>query len=174
MSKEEGPAAEPPGIFRPEALEHRARQRGPGDVIRVAPRWVGIAFYLLVGLFVVALVVGLSIEIDRYARGQTASDARGRVVVLVPAALAPEVAPGSRVEIGDDRAEVISVGERILYPPEIRETYGLEVLAPSIAVVTSAQAASAPSGTARVLIEREPALIALVPGLAALFGDDGG
>lgn len=174
MSKERGPVAEPPGIFRPEALEHRARQRGPGDVIRVAPRWVGLAFYLLIGLFVVAVVAGLAIEIDRYARGLTASDARGRVVILVPAALAPDVAPGSRVEIGDDRAGVTSVGERILYPPEIRETYGLEVLAPSIAVVTSAQASSPPAGSARVLIEREPALIALVPGLAALLGEDGG
>lgn len=64
MSTEQRPEGEPSGIFRPEALEHRARQRGPGDVVRVAPRWVGVAFYLLIGLFVVAVIAGLTIEID--------------------------------------------------------------------------------------------------------------
>ena len=62
----------PEGLFRPEALEHRARRRGPGDVIRVAPRWTTAAFLVLLALFLVALGAGLTIEIDRYASGPTA------------------------------------------------------------------------------------------------------
>jgi hypothetical protein len=161
-------------LFRPEALEHRERQRGPGDILRVAPGWVGTAFYILVGLFLVALVAGLTLDVERSARGPMALDSRGRVVVLLPAALAPEVAAGSRVEIAGSEADVVAAGEEVLYPPDVREIYGLDVAAPSIAVITSARPASAPEGVARVVMARRPALVALVPGLDALFGGDGG
>ncbi len=160
----------PEGLFRPEALEHRARQRGGGDVIRVAPRWTSAAFYLLLGLFVVALAAGLTIEIDRFVQGPTATDDEGRLVILLPSALAPDVGVGRPVDVGEVDAEVVTTDDTVLYPPDVQEIYDLEVSGPSIAVVTSA--AGGETGSARVLIEREPAIVALIPGLKALFGND--
>lgn len=158
-------------IFRAEALEHQARSRGPGDVVRVAPRWTTAAFYGLLGLFVAALIAGLVVEIDRYVAGTTAADDEGRLVVLLPAALAAEVASGRPVQVGDATAEVVSTTGGVLYPPQVKSRYGVDVVAPSVAVVTSARAEGS-GERARVLVEREPALVALVPGFKALFGDD--
>ena len=156
-------------LFRPEALEHRARQRGPGDVIRVAPRWTGAAFYALLALFSGALIAGLTIEIDRYALGTTATDDRGRLVLLLPAALAPQVVTGDPVELGDRNAEVVDPGGDVLYPTQVKARYGIDVEGPSVVVVTSAEGAGE-GGTARVLVAREPVILAFVPGLGGLVG----
>ena len=158
------------GLFRPEALEHRARQRGPGDVIRVAPWWATAAFYGLLALFLAGFVAGLVIEIDRYAAGPTATDDEGRLVVLLPAGLAPDVAPGRPVEIGRITAEVVSFEDPVLYPPDVAERFGIQVAGPSVAVVTSSDDDG--GGIARVFIEREPAIVALIPGLKAIFGSE--
>ncbi len=169
MGETPEPATQEP-LFRREALEHRASLKGPGDVVRVAPTWTSWAFYLLAGLFVAALVAMSLVEIDLYARGPVGRDERGRVVVLLPAALAPEAAPGRPVELGEAGAKVVSSDQSLLYPAEVRRRYGVAVAAPSIAVVTSAT--DAPVGTtARVLLESEPVIVALVPGLKALFGE---
>ena len=172
MATGSDPGSERQGIFRPEALEHRARRRGQGDVIRVAPRWTTTAFYVLVGLFAIALVVSMSIEVDRFASGTAVTDGQGRVVVLLPAALAADVAPGQAVELEGTRAEVVSWDDAVLYPAEVEARFGAAVAVPSVAVVTSAPASSERPGTARVLIEREPVIVALVPGLKALLGGD--
>lgn len=158
-------------IFRPEALEHRARRRdGAGSVVRLAPRWATTAFYLLVALFLAAVAAASVIEIDRYASGTTAMDG-GRVVVLLPASLAPEVAVGNRVELGAETARVASFKDEVLYPPDARERYGVEVAVPSVAVVTTAGGHSETT-SARVLVESDPVIVALIPGLEPLFGDD--
>lgn len=161
----------PADLFRAEALEHRARLRGPGDVVRVAPRWTTVAFYALVGLFGAALVAGLTVEIDRYARGTSAVDDAGRLVVLVPAAVAPDVARGRPVHLSTGTARVVEAGETVLSPAEVGRRFGVDVAVPSVAVVTSSDA-EAGGGTARVLIDRDPLIVALIPGLKALFGDE--
>jgi hypothetical protein len=69
---------------------------------------------------------------------------------------------------------VVSSGEEVLSPSEVKALYGIDVAAPSIPVTTSASADGAQAGTARVLVESENLLVALVPGLKVLFGDDGG
>jgi hypothetical protein len=160
-----------PDIFRPEAIEHRKRPEAPGDVVRIGPRWTTVAFWILLILFSVGVIAAAQIQVERYARGPTASDAGGRVVVLVPAALAPDVTPGSPVDIGGTTARVVSAGETILYPTDVKERYGIDVAAPSIPLVTSASAADVEVGTARVLVEKENLMVALVPGLKVLFGD---
>ena len=160
-----------PDIFRPEAIEHRKRPEAPGDLVRIGPRWTTVAFWILLLLFAAGIAVATQIQVERYARGPTASDALGRVVVLVPAALAPDVAPGSPVDTGGTTGEVVSAGETVLYPTEVKERYGIDVAAPSIPLVTSASNAEAEVGTARVLVEKENLLVALVPGLKVLFGD---
>ena len=160
-------------LFRAEAVEHRGRGKGPGDVVRVAPPWTTAAFYALVACFVAAVGALTLIEIDRYVRGATAVDEEGRLVVLVPAALAPDVPRGAAVELGDETTEVTETEESVLYPDQVRERFGLEVEAPTVVVVTSADGET--TGTiARVRVEREPVIVALVPGLEPLFGDDDG
>lgn len=159
-----------PTIFRPEALEHRTRGPRQGGVIRLAPRWTGWAFWALIALVVTALGVASQIEIERYASGTTTVDRHGQIVVLVPAALAPQVAPGRLVDLGTSTAEVVSSGDTILYPAEMKERYGIDVAVPSVALVTSATAADETDEAARVLVESEPLIVALVPGLKALVG----
>jgi DNA-binding transcriptional LysR family regulator len=156
-------------IFRPEALEHRDRQQTAGSVVRLAPRWTTGAFYALVILFLAGVVAASVIEIDRFATGTTAVEG-GRVVVLLPASLAPDVSAGNRVELGAEVAQVDSFGNEVLYPPDVRARYGVEVAVPSVAVVTTAAAAGTPVETARVLVESDPVLVALIPGLEAIFG----
>lgn len=158
-------------IFRPEAVRHRESQSRPGDVLRAAPRWTTWFFYVVIVLVVLALGAASVIEIDRYARGPTTTDERGRVVVLLPVSLAPKVASGNRVEIGAQTAKVVSSGESVLYPSEVKARYSIEVAAPSVAVVTSATGAE-PSGIARVLVRSDPVIVQFVPGLDSLLGGD--
>lgn len=160
--------------FREEAVAHRSRRQGPGGLIKLSPGWTNWAFYSIIALFVAALIAASIIEIDRYADGTTVADPEGRVVVLLPAALAPEVDEGNPVELRTEEAVVVSFEDRVLYPPEIKRRFGIETGTPSVAVVTSADPAQAETGSARVLIESEPILVALVPGLSALLGGGDG
>ena len=34
-------------LFRPEAVEHHSQRGGPGDVLRVAPRWTAWLFWVV-------------------------------------------------------------------------------------------------------------------------------
>ena len=158
-----------PTIFRPEALEHRSRRTTAGAIVRLAPPWTTAAFYALLVLFVAAVVAASVVEIDRYATGTTVVD-EGRVVVLLPASLAPDVSAGSPVELGDRTARVDSFRNEILYPSDARELYGVETSVPSVAVVTDAS--TAPTQSARVLVESDPVIVALIPGLEPLLGGE--
>lgn len=158
-------------IFRREALEQRGRRRAEGNVVRVAPRWTTGAFYLLLALVAVGITAASVVRVDRYASGPTAVD-DGRVIVLLPASLAPHVDVGRPVDLNGASERVVAFREDIVYPAEARERYGVEVSVPSVAVVTSAVASSSGDGAGRVLVESEPAIVALIPGLDALFGGD--
>ena len=157
-------------LFRREALEHRARQKGPGDVVRVAAPWVTVAFYSLLVLFAAAVVAGTVVEIDRYAQGITANSPDGRLVVLLPATQAPDVPEGARVEIGAATGEVVSADGTVLTQIQVWNRFGVEVQVPSVVAVTTVEGVSG-GGSARVLIERQPVIVALIPGLQSLFGD---
>lgn len=50
-------------LFRQEALEHHAGKRA-GEVLRVAPRWTGWLFWLLLGSVVMGLVATWFVRID--------------------------------------------------------------------------------------------------------------
>ena len=62
----------------------------------------------------------------------------------------------------------------VLDPLRVRETFGVDVAVPSVAVVTTASTADLRVGTGRVLVGSQPVIVALVPGLDALFGGDDG
>lgn len=157
--------------FRAEAVDPRRRRQGPGELIRLSPGWTDWAFYLIIGLFVAALIAASLIDIARYASGSTTTE-DDRIVVLVPAAQASTISQGNRVELGSDTAYVVAFEGDVLYPPEVKERFRIDVSVPSVAVVTSAPARAKAAGTARVLVESRPVIVALVPGLGALFGQN--
>ena len=161
------------GLFRPEALEHRASQKGSGDVVRIAPRWTTVAFYALVAAFLVAVVAMTLIEVDRYVRGAVATDDAGRLVVLVPAEQAPDVPVGALVDLGSGTTEVVQIEARVLDPDQVAARFGMRVTGPVVAVVTSADGGDAAT-IARIRVEREPVIVALVPGLKSLLGGSDG
>jgi hypothetical protein len=65
---------------------------------------------------------------------------------------------------------VAEVLDRAVPPTEIRRRYGLDVPETSVVLVVTAPR-STKFGQVRVLVESEPVIVALVPGLKALFGD---
>ena len=158
-------------IFRPEAVESRARAQAPGGVVKLGPRWTRWAFWVLLGLVAAALVAGSQIEIKSWASGVTASDPGGRLVVLIPAGAASTVPPGRDVELGPASTKTVS-GNEILTPTEAQERYGVAVAQESLVVRTDLEAVEDIPATARVFLDSEPVLVALVPGLKALFGGD--
>lgn len=136
----------------------------------MAPRWTTWTFYALIGLLAAGLAIATVVEVDRYVPGTTATDDRGRVVVLLPAALASNVAPESPVELETTTTEVLRADQQVLHPADVRDRYGVGVVVPSFALVTSARGERYAGEAARVLVESEPAIVALVPGLKALLG----
>jgi hypothetical protein len=140
--------------------------------VKIAPRWTTGAFYGLVVMVLILVIAASVIDIDRYATGVAATDSDGQLVVLIPAALTAEIAPGSSVDLGATKAEVISSSTVVLYPSEVQQRYDVEVSVPSVAVTTSARALASSDEGVRVLVESEPLIVALVPGLKRLFGDD--
>jgi hypothetical protein len=51
-------------LFREEALEFVARQRGPGELVRVSTRWTNWAYWGLLALVAAGLVASLVIRVD--------------------------------------------------------------------------------------------------------------
>src|SRR5688572_5634301 len=143
-------------MFRAEAVQDRGRLQAHGDIARIGPTWTTWAFWGLLGAVVVAVVVASTVEIARYAPGTVAADDQGRVVVLVPALLAPEIQPGDRADLPGGEAEVVATSDTALSQDEVRDRYGVEVAVPSVAVTTSGSGGS--GGTARILVETEPVI----------------
>lgn len=166
---DEGPAPAKEEIFRAEALEHRARPREYGEVVKLAPRWTGWAFYALIACVLAAIVAAGLVRIETRMHGIASVDEGGRVVVLLPVALGPRATPGTPVRLGTITAEVVSSGEP-LDPAEARSRYGVDVATTSLPVLTSARDDGDVTGSVAVLVESEPLIVALVPGLRALLG----
>lgn len=159
-------------IFRPEALSARERRSAPGDVLRVAPGWTTWGFYALLVLVSTAVIAAAVVKVDRYARGPTAVGDEGRVVVLLPTALAPNIVEGSKVDLDQGPAHVVGTSDAVLSPAQVRQRYGVDVTAPSVAVETSATSAE-PGSVARVLVRSDSLIMQFVPGLRSLLGGHG-
>jgi hypothetical protein len=90
------------------------------------------------------------------------------VVVIVPSALTGEVPANTPVRIGNEEANVISGGSRVLEPTEVQRIYGEDVSTPSFALVTDADSEASNA----TITSSDPLLVALIPGLDAIFGDE--
>jgi hypothetical protein len=160
-------------MFRPEALEHRARAEVPGGELRIGPRWADKVFWLLVLLVAAALAAGALIRIDEYATGLSAVAPDGRALLLVPDSGSGSLETGQRLELGTVETKVARIARRPLDPYEVQERFGIQVSGPSVVVGTDLTE-PIPSGTGRVLVGTQPIIVALVPGLDSLFGGGDG
>lgn len=157
-------------LFRTEALEEQARSSEPAGLVALDPGWASWAFYGLV-IGVLALITAASIiRIERTVTGLAAQDPSGRVIIVVPASNAVDIVPGDRV-IGL-QAVVDDVGDRILSPSQVRDRYGIDVTVASVAVAATSGAPQAPSGPVTIDTGAERLIVALIPGLQALFGEE--
>jgi membrane fusion protein (multidrug efflux system) len=90
-------------IFRREALEHHARPRQEGDILRLTPGWTRATFWLLLIVVAGALVYALVGRVNEYATGPAVVRVEGKIDVTarVQGVVASvEIVPGERVAAG--------------------------------------------------------------------------
>jgi multidrug efflux pump subunit AcrA (membrane-fusion protein) len=91
------------GLFRKEALDAHLGTRGEGEVLRLAPRWAGWTFGLLLASFSFALAYSIVGTVDEYASGVGIVRVQGRrelTARLTGTVSAVEAQPGQRVRAG--------------------------------------------------------------------------
>jgi membrane fusion protein (multidrug efflux system) len=109
--------AQPPvmQLFRPEAVAAQLARREEGEVIRVAPGYSKLLYWVLVGMLLLGLVGLGTGEISQYSTGPAVVRQSGRaeVTALGAGAIASiEVGPGQRVRRGQVVARLRDVAER--------------------------------------------------------------
>jgi hypothetical protein len=93
-------------IFREEALAELRSRGGPGDVMRVGPRWLGWGFALLLVLVGVSVAAAFTIHVPEEAHGTALLGSDGRSVrVVLPLVFRGDVHPGTtmRLQFGATR-----------------------------------------------------------------------
>jgi hypothetical protein len=87
-------------IFREEALAELRSRGGPGDVLRVAPRWLVWSFALLLVLVGVGVAAVFTIHIREEAHGTALLGSDGRSVrAVLPLAFRGDVQPGTTMHL---------------------------------------------------------------------------
>lgn len=104
-------------IFREEALAELRSRGGPGDVLRVAPRWLVWSFALLLVLVGVGVAAAFTIHVREEAHGTALLGSDGRSVrAVLPLAFRGDVQPETtmRLQFGATRrtARITSVRVR--------------------------------------------------------------
>ena len=92
------------GIYRKEAVEHRAGSRIEGDVLMILPDWASWTYRLLLALIVAAGLFIVFGSVSQYAEGPAVVRAGDRVGVTAPAAgmvASVAVKSGDTVRAGD-------------------------------------------------------------------------
>jgi hypothetical protein len=93
-------------IFRGEALAELSSRGGPGDVLRVGPRWLVWGFALLLVLFGVGAAAAFTIHVPEEAHGTALLGSDGRSVsAVLPLAFRGDVQTDSTMQLqfGDTR-----------------------------------------------------------------------
>jgi hypothetical protein len=87
-------------IFREEALAELRSRGGPGDVLRVAPRWLVWSFALLLVLVGLGAGAVFVIHVREQAHGTALVGSDGRSIrVVLPLAFRGDVQPGMRMQL---------------------------------------------------------------------------
>jgi hypothetical protein len=87
-------------IFREEALAELRSRGGPGDVLRVAPRWLVWSFALLLVLVGVGAAALFTIHVREEAHGRALLGSDGRSIhVVLPLAFRGDVQPGTTMHL---------------------------------------------------------------------------
>ncbi len=87
-------------IFREEALAELRSRGGPGDVLRVAPRWLTWSFALLLVLVGVGAAAVFTIHVREEAHGTALLASDGRSVrVVLPLAFRGDMQPGTTMHL---------------------------------------------------------------------------
>lgn len=103
------------GLFRPQAVEHHARGREHGDVLRLPPAWTRWAYPLLLAACLAGLVFLVVGRVSVYAGGPAVVRVAGSEDLVAPAAgtiAAVVVMPGDAVAAGDAVARLHDERER--------------------------------------------------------------
>ncbi|HEX3607938.1 MAG TPA: hypothetical protein VH134_18605 [Candidatus Dormibacteraeota bacterium] len=91
---------EPSGLFRREALEHRADAHLRAEPLRLGSRWGRRAPLGLLGLFAAATVAGLVVHVDERASGPSLVGADGTAVQgVLPASARDRLIATGRVDL---------------------------------------------------------------------------
>jgi hypothetical protein len=178
---------EPVSFFRREAIEYQTRQPGPGDVLRVAPRWTGWMYWFVLVLVVAGVAVGFTVRTDKSVSGPALIDVQKRTFVALVSSAAPSnVRSGQRVrlvEVGASAGPGLAgraLRAEVANAPDARRA-GFDSPAEPAILVTGELAspavdvASLPSplrtqGQVVVVVGSEPVAEVLVRGLQQMFG----
>jgi hypothetical protein len=87
-------------IFREEALAELRSRGGPGDVLRLAPRWLVWSFGLLLVLVAMSAAAVFTIHVREEAHGTALLGSDGRSIrVVLPLAFRGDVQPGTTMQL---------------------------------------------------------------------------
>ena len=143
-------------IFRPEAVEHRARGRDTArGVVRLGAPWLTWLYLLTLALVAAGVVCLFTVHVEQRVTGPAVVDrSTGAVTALLPAASAPDLTESQGLTLtlpgGGDRPLTVDVRHvTAADAAQIRDA-GLEPLAqPGILLSGSADGAAGGQGTVR-------------------------
>jgi len=106
---------EPRSLFRREALDFKAGQMGPGDVLRIDPPWSRWSYWIVLALVVAGLVVTTTVRTSKTTSGPTLINVRERTfATLVPDAASPDLHRGQLVQLKLPGATGPALAARVL------------------------------------------------------------
>jgi hypothetical protein len=106
---------EPPSLFRREALDFKAGELGPGDVLRIDPPWSRWSYWVVLALVVAGVVVTITVHTSKTTSGPTSINVRERTfAALVPDAASPDLHRGQVIRLELPGATGPAVAARVL------------------------------------------------------------
>jgi hypothetical protein len=106
---------EPPSLFRREALDFKAGQLGPGDILRIDPPWSRWSYWIVLALVVAGVVVAITVRTSNTTSGPTLINVReGTFAALLPEAASPDVHRGQVVRLKLPGATPPALAARVL------------------------------------------------------------
>ena len=149
-------------LFREEAVEHIRRERGGGDVVRIAPRWTSIAVWALGAIALAGLVAASLIQVDQVRLVPAVADTGSRVVrAVVPEGTGVAVRPGLRAQFS-----LTETGDRVdVRITRVGAPQGVGSGPRAIPVLARADAPSAGgAGVLELKVGQRPLIAQIIPG----------